>query len=211
MSSTHLTGVVKSGRTEWVILLFTSTTLVVIPALIRKMHIAKCLENKDIDSIRKDLNKRPIENINSKSSNEAILNILAKYGISLIQHLTFNIQHSSNVSLKLWGRGSPRREFLYVDDLADAVLFLMNNYSPRRTKDIGEFVNIGTGKDITIKELAELIKEIVGFKGKIEWDASKPDGTPQKLLDISLLNQNGWRSKTTLKKGIRKNYIRYTK
>jgi len=84
----------------------------------------------------------------------------------------------------------------------------MNNYD---ATNIGEFLNTGTGKNLTIKELAEVIKTIVGFKGKIEWDSSKPDGTLQKLLDVSLLNQKEWRSKTTLKEGIRKSYISYTK
>lgn len=86
------------------------------------------------------------------------------------------------MAIKLWGSGSPRREFLYVDDLADAVVFLMNNYSPRRTKDIGEFINIGTGKDLTIKELSELIKNVVGFKGRVECNYSKPDGLPREMV-----------------------------
>ena len=81
--------------------------------------------------------------------------------------------------MKLWGTGSPRREFLYVDDLAEAIVFLMNNYD---AKDIGEFVNIGTGKDLTIKELAEMIKDIVGFKGRIEWDKDKPEGLPREMV-----------------------------
>jgi len=84
----------------------------------------------------------------------------------------------------------------------------MNNYD---ASDIGDFINIGTGKDLTIKELADMIRNIVGFKGEIDWDSSKPDGTLQKLLDVSLLNQKEWRSKTTLKEGIRKSYISYTK
>jgi len=81
--------------------------------------------------------------------------------------------------LTLWGSGKPRREFLYVDNLADAVVFLMNKYS---AEDIGEFINIGTGKDLTIKDLAEMIKNIVGFKGKIDWDKTKPDGLPREMV-----------------------------
>ncbi len=158
---------------------FNLETSHVLPALIRKMHLAKCLENNDIESIRKDLDKRPIENINGKSSDEAILKILGKYGISLIQNSKFKIQNYSNVSLTLWGSGKPRREFLYVDNLADAVVFLMNKYS---AEDIGEFINIGTGKDLTIKDLAEMIKNIVGFKGKIDWDKTKPDGLPREMV-----------------------------
>lgn len=98
----------------------------------------------------------------------------------------------------VWGSGSPRREFLYVEDLADAVIFLMNNYSNSM------IINIGTGKDISIKELALLIASIVKFKGKIIWDKSKPDGTPQKLLDVSKLHELGWQHKIPLKKGIQK-------
>jgi len=106
----------------------------------------------------------------------------------------------------LWGTGTPRREFLYVDDLADACLDLMQDYDAR---DIGEFVNIGTGEDITIKELAELIASIVGFRGDIVWDRDKPDGTPQKLLDVSRINKMGWKARTGLKQGIIQTYDWY--
>ncbi len=107
----------------------------------------------------------------------------------------------------LWGTGAPRREFLYVEDLAEAIVFLLEN------ADAGDFyrqgishLNIGTGKDIRIDELACLIKEIVGYKGEISYDASKPDGTPRKLLDISRLSGLGWTSETSLKDGLRKTY-----
>jgi len=96
----------------------------------------------------------------------------------------------------LWGSGTPKREFLYVDDLADAIIYLMNNYSAEL------HVNIGTGEDIEIKQLAELIKDIVGYKGKIINDLTKPDGTPRKLLDVSLLHSTGWKHKTELREGI---------
>jgi len=105
--------------------------------------------------------------------------------------------------LVLWGSGQPCREFLYVDDLADAVLFLMNAYG---AKDVGEFVNIGTGKDLTIKDLAKMIKDIVGFEGEIEFDKTKPDGTPKKLLDVSKINKLNWFAKTELVNGITKTY-----
>ncbi len=103
----------------------------------------------------------------------------------------------------LWGTGCPRREFLYVDDLAEACIFLMNNYNE------SEIINIGTGKDISIKELAGIIKNVVGFEGKIVWDTSKPDGTPRKLLDVSRLNKLGWKYKVSLKKGIELTYNWY--
>ncbi|HWR25742.1 MAG TPA: GDP-L-fucose synthase [Methanosarcina sp.] len=106
----------------------------------------------------------------------------------------------------IWGTGKPFREFLHVDDMADASVYLMENFN---ANDIGEFVNIGIGKDITIAELAVLIKEIVGFKGKIKKDTSKPDGTPQKLLDIAKLNSLGWKAKISLKEGIKQTYEWY--
>lgn len=100
----------------------------------------------------------------------------------------------------MWGTGSPMREFLLVDDLAEACVFLMNNYSD------SEIVNIGTGEDIKIKDLALMIKEIVGFKGEVINDTTKPDGTPRKLLDVSKLHNLGWHHKTSLKEGIEKTY-----
>ena len=100
----------------------------------------------------------------------------------------------------IWGTGKPRREFLHVDDLADALLFLMNNYNG------DQFVNVGVGKDISILELAELIKDIVGFEGEIVNDLSKPDGTPRKLLDVNRLNDLGWEAKISLEEGIKDTY-----
>lgn len=99
-----------------------------------------------------------------------------------------------------WGTGSPLREFLYVDDLADACVYLMNNYSGNET------VNIGTGKELTIRELTELVARIIGYEGEIKWDPSRPDGTPRKLLDVSKLNELGWHYKTELEDGIRLTY-----
>lgn len=99
-----------------------------------------------------------------------------------------------------WGTGSPLREFLYVDDLADACIFLMNHYSGNET------VNVGTGKELTIRELTELTAGVVGYQGKILWDASKPDGTPRKLLDVSKLEKLGWKYSTELEEGIRLAY-----
>jgi len=106
-------------------------------------------------------------------------------------------------SVTLWGTGAPRREFLHVDDLANASLFLMKKY------DDSEIVNVGTGEDISIKDLAELIKEVVGYDGTIEWDASKPDGTPRKLLDVSKIHSMGWKHKVTLVEGVKDTYNWY--
>lgn len=108
----------------------------------------------------------------------------------------------------VWGTGKPRREFLHVDDMADACVYLMDNFD---AKDVGEFVNIGVGEDITITELVELIKEVVGFEGEIVYDTSKPDGTPQKLLDVLRLEGLGWKSEISLKEGIRNAFTAYLK
>jgi len=105
--------------------------------------------------------------------------------------------------VKIWGTGSPRREFLYVDDLADACVFLMQNY------DEDQIINVGTGEDISIRELALLIKEITGYEGELKFDVSKPDGTPRKLLDVSKLTDLGWEAKTGLRGGITKTYQWY--
>ena len=103
-------------------------------------------------------------------------------------------------SVTLWGSGSPRREFLHTDDLAEACIFLMNNYNDKG------LVNIGWGEDVTILELAELIKKIVEYNGKLVFDATKPDGTPRKLMDVSKLNKLGWKASIGLEEGIKKVY-----
>jgi len=108
-----------------------------------------------------------------------------------------------DAQVSVWGSGTPRREFLYGDDMADACIFLMEN---RDAKDIGEFVNIGVGEDITIRELAERVAKVVGFQGELVFDSSKPDGTPQKLLDVTHLNKLGWRAQTSMDEGIGKAY-----
>lgn len=109
-------------------------------------------------------------------------------------------------AVTLWGTGEPLREFLYVDDLADASLFIMEKYN---FKEVGEFVNVGTGEDIKIKDLAGLIKSVVGFDGEVRYDLSKPDGTPRKLLDISMIKKLGWEPKTSLETGVKNTYAWY--
>ena len=106
-------------------------------------------------------------------------------------------------SVELWGSGMPKREFLYVEDLAEACVFLMNEYNG------STLLNVGTGKDLSILELAEKIKKITNFKGEVIWDKSKPDGTPRKLLDVSKVNSLGWEAKTSLDQGIKKTYESY--
>ena len=213
----------------------------VLPALIRKIHLGKCLENNDWEAIRKDLKKYPIEGVNDTNSENEILEKLSKYGI----RFTETIHHSPNttyraprtphpVSITLWGTGNPYREFLYVDDVADACIFVMNNVdfndlkalSPSSSALSSEphaacrtphadikntHINIGTGKDLTIKELADLIKRILGYNGQIKWDSSKPDGTLRKLLDVSKINKLGWKEKMDLEGGIEEVYKNFSK
>jgi GDP-L-fucose synthase len=105
-----------------------------------------------------------------------------------------------HAEVEVWGSGKPLREFMYVDDLADACYFLMENYNEK------QFVNVGTGEEVTIRELAETVADVVGFNGQIVFNAEKPDGTPRKLMDSTKLHQQGWKHKTSLKEGLRKAY-----
>lgn len=208
----------------------------VLPALIRKIHLGKCLEENNWESIKNDLNKNPIENITGSHKEEEILNILEKYGIK-----QFKIQNSKfKISIEIWGSGKPRREFLWSEDMADACVFIMEN---RNFEDVlnqhvvssklkvanckttqkelptthhtlptevrNTHINIGTGKDISIKELAELIKDIIGFKGELYFNTEKPDGTMKKLTDVSKLNSLGWKYKMDLESGIKEMYKWY--
>jgi GDP-L-fucose synthase len=110
----------------------------------------------------------------------------------------------------VWGTGTPKREFLFVDDLAEAIVFLLEKIEAKDIYNAGiTQINIGMGEDLTISELAALIAEVVGFKGKIVYDSSKPDGTPRKLMDVSRINNLGWKAKTDLKSGIQKTYQWY--
>jgi GDP-L-fucose synthase len=190
----------------------------VLPALVRKMHLGKCLENNDWESIHKDFNKFPVETADGNSTESEIYNKLVKYGIQHLKSTANLTPHTSNpVSIILWGTGSPYREFLYVDDLAEACVFVMTNVDFTDLKPINAVsssiknthINIGTGKDLTIKDLALLIKDIVGFKGQLKWDRSKPDGTYRKLLDVSKINKLGWNEKIDLEEGIKMIYKLY--
>jgi len=178
----------------------------VLPAMIRKIHLAKLLSEQRHDLIIKDFlrfgNKTTkvggnVIEMREGIQSPAIITLLNHYGIKY---------SSSSVTVVLWGTGSPYREFLYSEDLADAVVFLMEEYDFRQ---IGEFINIGSGIDLSIKELAYLIKETVGFNGDIFFDSTKPDGMAKKLLDVERLNSLGWRPKVDLKEGISKVYDWY--
>ena len=164
----------------------------VLPALIRKFHLASLLSDGGFDLIERDMavfGNRPA----SSASPAIIENLLSKFGIT-------------RDSVTLWGTGEPYREFLHADDLAAACIFLMERYD---YKDIGEFVNIGVAEDIKIKDLASMVRRVVGFEGDIRFDTSRPDGTPRKLLDISKIRSLGWRPTIRLQDGIEMVYKSY--
>jgi len=169
----------------------------VLPALLRKVYLGKCIANDNWEEIKKDLNKNSIEGVNGSASQKAILDILLKYGIAKEQ-------------IEIWGSGKPRREFLWSEDMADACLFLLEKLDFKDTFTLGEkeirntHINIGTGLDISIKELAEKISHIVGYHGEFNFNLSKPDGAMHKLTDVSKLHQLGWRHQINLHDGIKK-------
>lgn len=180
----------------------------VLPALIRKFYLAAALERDDIPTLRADLDKRPIQGRNGSADADELRRLLRQYGIGQPGKGRTSHDQGQNtdlpasgfqppVSVSLWGTGTPRREFLHVDDLADACLFLMQEY------DEPDIVNIGVGEDLAIRELAEVMAGITGFQGDIQFDARHPDGTPRKVLDVSRLNALGWRALISLHEGIR--------
>ena len=198
----------------------------VMPAMMRKIYLAKLIHEANWESIRQDLDIRPVEGINGSSQEPSILNVLSKYGIQ-------------DNKVILWGTGKPLREFLWSEDMADAsvhVLLNVNfsdiigiekyssvhygasadgtvdrNHSAGRggaIPKLGEIrnchINIGTGKELTIRELSQLVAKAIGFEGTIEFDASKPDGTMRKLIDVSKLHRLGWKHKVEIEDGVQK-------
>lgn len=198
----------------------------VMPAMMRKVYLSKLIHDGDWSSIRVDMDKRPVHGVNGSSSKEEILAVLAKYGIE------------DNV-VTLWGTGSPLREFLWSEDMADASVYILLNvdfsdiigikeYSSvfygaktdgavnRNSSEgrggaipsLGEIrnchINVGTGKELTIKALSELVVKTVGFNGEVRFDATKPDGTPRKCIDVSKLHSLGWTHKVEIEDGVQK-------
>jgi len=193
----------------------------VLPAMIRKMHLARALERGDFEELERVYRHEQLSVVGSQlsgeklsetqqPSNQQLMDWLAKSGIT---QTTSNQQPTTE--LALWGSGTPKREFLYSDDLAEACVFLVENGDYEKmafTDDSGtvqSHINVGSGQEVTIKELAETVKEVIGFKGELEWDRSKPDGTPRKLMDSSRINALGWSAKVTLKDGIARAYADY--
>ncbi len=179
----------------------------VLPALIRKMYLAKNLEEGNFEAIRNDLKEKPMSGIDPLSGDSRIIDILQGFGIN---------KDSDGCTVKLWGTGKPRREFLHSADLAKAVVFIMNNISFKdviKQRGLDEIrnthINIGSGEDLSINQLAETVKKITGFNGKIEWDSDKPDGTFRKLMDNSRLKALGWKPEISLVDGISRVFKNY--
>lgn len=173
----------------------------VLPAMIRKIHLAHLLKNKDFESIRIDLDKLPISCVNGSSSIEEITNTLKNYGIN-------------DEYIQLWGTGTPLREFLWSEDMADASVYILENVSFDALKGSNKevrncHINIGSGKEITIRDLAYKIKDIVGYNGEIRWNSSKPDGTMRKLCDVTKLHSLGWSHKVEIDEGVSRLYEWY--
>ena len=182
----------------------------VLPAMIRKINLGKCLSDGDWQTIRQDLNLRPIEKVTGGNTDSEILSVLNKYGITL--------NDSNEVQVELWGTGTPLREFLWSEDMADATVHIMESVNfldlvnVINSKEIrNTHINVGTGKEISIKDLALLIKEKVGFKGQLWFNSDKPDGTMRKLTDVSKLNSLGWKYKIDINQGISLMYEWYRK
>jgi len=174
----------------------------VLPAMIRKIYLSKCLQENNWQAIREDLNKRNVLGITGEESEFDITHTLSKFGI-----------HPDRV--ELWGTGEPLREFLWSEEMADACIFIMENinFSDLITdkKEIrNTHINIGTGKDITIKDLSALIAKEVQYKGEILFDSSKPNGTMRKLVDVTKINHLGWKHKVEVEEGIKRIFDWYT-
>jgi GDP-L-fucose synthase len=182
----------------------------VLPALIRKFHLGRCLEVGDWEGIRKDFATRPIsfrgeridETRATALSKADIFEVLGQYGIALA-----GTGHQT-ATITLWGTGNVYREFLHVDDMADACVFLMEHLPAEKLYGaLGQtHVNIGTGIDLTIRDLAFKVKELTGFTGEVHWDAEKPDGMLKKQLDVSLLKSLGWQPVLGLGEGLQQVY-----
>lgn len=181
----------------------------VIPAVMRKIHLAKCLEENNWQAIKDDIKRNPIKNINDNSTKEDILNILTLLGVNL----TFNIQRSKpHASVSIWGSGKPMREFLHVDDMASACIHIMNldkETYQANTQEMLSHINVGTGEDCTIRQMAKTVKKVVGFKGELNFDTKKPDGSPRKLMDVSRINDMGWKATISLEEGLESTYKWY--
>lgn len=176
-----------------------------LPAIMRKMHLAKMLEMGNMDAVRNDIKRYPIDGIDAQlSSDKEIVEQLKKEGITASE-------------LTLWGSGKPLREMMWSLDMADACIFIMQNVSFEQLKSESSaaevrncHINVGTGKEHSIAQIAAIVQHTVGYKGAVLFDNTHPDGTPRKLLDVSKLERLGWKSSTSLEEGIKEYYAWYT-
>jgi GDP-L-fucose synthase len=180
---------------------FDPDTSHVLPAMIRKIHWADCLRRGDSESLRADLDARPVNGLTGQASDEEINAMLDRRGIRADE-------------VTLWGTGRPLREFLWSEDMADACVHIMENVDfadlrPEGAEIRNTHINIGTGVELSIRELAERIRETVGYEGRLRFDASKPDGALRKLTDVSRLHTLGWRHRVEIKEGIERLYQWY--
>jgi len=187
----------------------------VLPALIRKIHLGKCLKENNWFGIKKDLNSRPIGSIDGNSDKSDIIEELKRHGV-------YPATEEEEVTIEIWGTGKPMREFLWSEEMADACVYLMENTnfedinsimqkeSKEEIKEIrNTHINIGTGEDISIKNLAMMIAETIGFEGDLDFNEDKPDGTMRKLTDVSKLHDLGWHHRIGIDEGVRKLYEWY--
>lgn len=181
---------------------FNLETSHVLPAMLRKIYLAKCLMAEDWEAIVADFNKYPIEGVDGKASQSMMEEKMHKYGITRHQ-------------VALWGTGRPMREFLWSEDMADACVYIMENLNfqdlikDKGTEIRNTHINIGTGKEISIKDLATLIKHVTDYKGELYFNTNKPDGTMRKLTDVSKLHQFGWKHTIELEDGVKMMFEQY--
>lgn len=174
----------------------------VLPAMIRKIHLAHELLRGNWDAVRKDLDLRPVEGIDGSASEAEIVQTLERYGITAKR-------------VTLWGTGTPVREFLWSEEMADASVYILENVDFKDTYQAGQrevrncHINIGTGKEISIRDVAYLIKECVGYEGELYFDSNKPDGTMRKLTDVSKLHSLGWHHTIEIEEGVERMYAWY--
>lgn len=174
----------------------------VLPAMIRKIHLAKCLGENNWAAVKTDLNHRPVDGITGECDNNEVLNVLKKYGVEPNR-------------VTLMGTGKPLREFLWSEDMADASVYLLLNVDFRDTYSAADtnirncHINVGTGKEITIRAVAEKIVSEIQYSGEVLWDTTKPDGTPRKLTDVTKLHALGWHHRVEIDEGIRRLYQWY--
>lgn len=173
----------------------------VLPAMLRKIYLAKCLNEGDVAAIRADLNKRPLKGVDGHAELKEIKDQLLEYGIE-------------EQALTLWGTGNPLREFLWSEDMADACVFVMenvdfNDLKPSTNEIRNTHINIGTGEEHTIRQAAESIKEVIQYKGEIRFDRLMPDGTMRKLTDVNKIHHLGWKHQTSFESGLKLFYDWY--